>query len=81
MIFLLSQVRHENKPVFLKGSGAFPGSGAVQQFCAVGYGNETSPEVGSMSQQPAPKMPEPEFLAAMKEMLGGKKPEPQKESA
>jgi hypothetical protein len=34
-----------------------------------------------MSQQPAPKMPEPEFLAAMKEMLGAKLPEPQKEGA
>jgi hypothetical protein len=34
-----------------------------------------------MSQQPAPKMPEPEFLDRMFEMLGGNKPEPQKEEA
>jgi len=33
-----------------------------------------------MSQQPAPKMPEPEFLELMTKMLGGKK-QPQKESA
>lgn len=34
-----------------------------------------------MSQSIPMQMPEDEFLAAMKEMLRGKTPEPQKESA